>query len=74
MNRLILNHKYDIMITAGELMDLMRMWLNNYPTYYLPLEIDGKEVDKVYMDNTKDMPTLVITTKKKKDDDSTGIN
>ena len=54
-------------------MDLMRGLLNNYPTYHLPLEIDGKEVDTVSMDETRDMPTLIITTKEK-DDDSTGID
>lgn len=62
------------MITAGHLMDLMRMELNIYSTYNVPLEIDGKEVDKVYMDITRDVPTMVITTKKKEDDNSTGIN
>lgn len=62
------------MITAGYLMDLMRMELNIYSTYNVPLEIDGKEVDKVYMDNPRDVPTMVITTKKKEDDNSTGIN
>lgn len=62
------------MITAGYLMDLMRMELNIYYTYNVPLEIDGKEVDKVYMDITRDVPTMVITTKKKEDDNSTGIN
>lgn len=30
------------MITVGYLMDLMRMELNIYPTYNMPLEIDGK--------------------------------
>lgn len=62
------------MITAGHLMDLMRMELNIYSTYNVPLEIDGKEVDKVYMDNARDTPTMVITTKKKEDDNSTGVN
>lgn len=62
------------MITVGYLMDLMRIGLNIYPTYNIPLEIDGKEVDKVYMDITRDVPTMVITTKKKEDDNSTGIN
>ena len=61
------------MITAGELMDLMRGLLNNYPTYNLPLEIDGKEVYTVSMDETRDMPTLIITTKEK-DDNSTRAN
>lgn len=62
------------MITAGHLIDLMRMELNIYSTYNMPLEIDGKEVDKVYMDITRDVPTMVITTKKKEDDNSTGTN
>lgn len=54
------------MITAGYLIDLMRIGLNIYPTYNVPLKIDGKEVDKVYMDITRDVPTMVITTKRKK--------
>lgn len=61
-------------MTAGELMNLMRKLLNNYATYHLPLEIDGKEVVTAYMDETREMPTLVIITKKKEDDNGTGTN